>query len=203
MGAPEDQIRAYLARFASPPRELVEAFIAKGRRTLLSKGDSLMRLGESEHRVAFLHTGIVRYHLIHPETGEDVTKDFSFAPQFSMSFGSLVREQPARVAVSAVQDCAVTLWPGRAWLEALNGNIEWQKLGRKFAERLYVRKEDRELAFLLQSADERYDALLAGFPPEAEQIPQHFLASYVGVAPESLSRLKKRRKAIAKPSGER
>jgi hypothetical protein len=194
MGAPEDQIRAYLARFASPPRELVDTFIAKGRRSLLSKGKPLVRLGESDHRVAFLHSGIVRYHLIHPETGEDVTKDFSFAPQFSMSFGSLVREQPARVAVSAVQDCAVTLWPGRAWIETINGNIEWQKLGRKFAERLYVRKEDREIAFLLQSADERYDALLAGFPPEVELIPQHFVASYVGVAPESLSRLKKRRK---------
>jgi CRP-like cAMP-binding protein len=194
MGSPEDQIRTYLARFASPPRDLVDTFIAKGRRTLLSKGEPLVRLGEAEHRVAFLHSGIVRYHVIHPETGDDVTKDFSFAPQFSMSFGSLVREQPARVSVSAVQDCAVTLWPGRVWLEAMNGDIEWQKLGRKFAERLYVRKEDRELAFLLQSADERYDALLAGFPPEADQIPQHFLASYVGVAPESLSRLKKRRK---------
>jgi CRP-like cAMP-binding protein len=144
--------------------------------------------------VAFLHSGIVRYHVIHPETGDDVTKDFSFGPQFSMSFGSLVREQPARVAVSAVQDCVVTLWPARAWLDAVNGNIEWQKLGRKFAERLYVRKEDREIAFLIQSAQERYDALLAGFPPDVEQIPQHFLASYVGVAPESLSRLKKRRK---------
>jgi CRP-like cAMP-binding protein len=194
MGAPEDQIRVYLGRFASPPRELVDAFIAKGRRTLLSKGEPLVRLGEAEHRVAFLHSGIVRYHVIHPETGDDVTKDFSFGPQFSMSFGSLVREQPARVAVSAVQDCVVTLWPARAWLDAVNGNIEWQKLGRKFAERLYVRKEDREIAFLIQSAQERYDALLAGFPPDVEQIPQHFLASYVGVAPESLSRLKKRRK---------
>src|ERR1700722_5001964 len=130
MGAPEDQIRDYLARFASPPRERGDAFIAKGRRTLLSKRDFFVRLGEAEHRVAFLHSGIVRYHLIHPETGDDVTKDFSFAPQFTMSFGSLVREQPARVAVSAVQDCAVTVWPARAWRDAMNGDLEWQKLGR-------------------------------------------------------------------------
>ena len=193
MAGPEDQIRDYLARFASPARELVDAFIARGRRALLPKGELLVRLGETEHRVAFLHSGIVRYHLVHPETGEDVTKDFSFAPQFSMSYGSLVREQPARVAVSAVQDCAVTLWPARAWLDAVNGDPEWQKLGRKFAERLYVRKEDREIAFLLKSAEERYHALLVGFPPEVDEIPQHFLASYVGVAPELLSRLKKRR----------
>jgi hypothetical protein len=71
---------------------------------------------------------------------------------------------------------------------------EWQKLGRKFAERLYLRKEDREIAFLMQSADERYDALTSVFPPGFERIPQHLLASYIGVTPESLSRLKKRRK---------
>jgi CRP-like cAMP-binding protein len=194
VGAPEEQIRAYLARFGSPPRAQVDAFIGKGRRTLLAKGEPLVRLGEAEHRVAFLHSGIVRYHLVHPETGEDVTKDFSFGPQFSMSYGSLVREQPARVAVTAVADCVVTLWPARAWLDAVDSSLEWQRLGRKFAERLYVRKEDREIAFLIQSADERYDALLAGFPPEVEQIPQHLLASYVGITPESLSRLKKRRK---------
>jgi CRP-like cAMP-binding protein len=194
LGSPEDQIRTYLARFAALPRASVDAFIAKGRRGLLAKGEPLVRLGEVDHRVAFLHSGIVRYHTIHPESGDDVTKDFSFAPQFSMSFGSLVREQPARVGVSAVLDCAVTLWPGLAWRAAIDGDPEWQKLGRKFAERLYVRKEDRELAFLLQSADERYDALFANFPAEVEQIPQHFLAAYMGVAPESLSRLKKRRK---------
>jgi CRP-like cAMP-binding protein len=194
LNAPEEQIHAYLARFASPPRELVGAFIAKGRRKLLAKGEPLVHFGETEHRIAFLHSGIVRYHVVHPETGEEVTKDFSFAPGFSLSFGSAVREQPARVAVSAVRDCAVTLWPASLWFQVVNSHLEWQKLGRKFAERLYLRKEDRELAFLLQSADERYDALLALFPPEIEDVPQHLLASYIGVAPESLSRLKRRRK---------
>ena len=182
LNAPEEQIHAYLARFASPPRELVGAFIAKGRRKLLAKGEPLVHFGETEHRIAFLHSGIVRYHVVHPETGEEVTKDFSFAPGFSLSFGS------------AVRDCAVTLWPASLWFQVVNSHLEWQKLGRKFAERLYLRKEDRELAFLLQSADERYDALLALFPPEIEDVPQHLLASYIGVAPESLSRLKRRRK---------
>jgi CRP-like cAMP-binding protein len=194
MSTPEDQIHAYIARFAAPPRELVDSFIAKGRRQLLSKGEAFMRLGETEHRVAFLHSGIVRYHVMHPETGEDVTKDFSFPLGLALSFGSAVRDQPARVAVSAVQDCAVTVWPASAWFQAMSEHIEWQKLGRKLAERLYVRKEDREIAFLMQNADERYEALLALFPPDIERIPQHLLASYLGVTPESLSRLKKRRK---------
>jgi CRP-like cAMP-binding protein len=54
-------------------------------------------------------------------------------------------------------------------------------------------KENRELAFLLTNPEERYEALLVEFASAVDRIPQHFLASYVGIAPESLSRLKRRR----------
>jgi hypothetical protein len=193
MRAPEEEIRAYLRRFSSPPAEEVDAFIAQGRRTLLEKNDFLARLGDVEHRLAFLHKGIVRYHVVVPSTGDDVTKDFTFAPGFAGSFGSMVRGQPVRVAISAVEDCVVTLWPHSLLLEHFERHAEWQKLGRKVAEWLYVRKEDRELAFLLQSAGERHDAMAREFPPEIARVPQHLIASYLGITPESLSRLKRRR----------
>jgi CRP-like cAMP-binding protein len=198
VGQPEDQIRRFFERFASPPREEMDALIARGRRSLLSKGDFLVQLGDTHHRVAFLHTGIVRFHVVNQATGDDVTKDFVFAPGLVTSFGSAVRNQPARVAISAVEDCAVTLWPFEELRKQMDGRLEWEKFGRKVAEWLYVRKEDRELAFLLQSADERYDALSAEFPAAVSRIPQHLLASYLGVAPESLSRLKARRKSKTK-----
>ena len=105
---PDPRISAAL-RFAAGKAQIDE-FVALGRRTLLEKGSYLTRLGDLEHRVAFLHTGLVRYHVVVPDSGEDVAKDFSFAPGLTLSFGSAVRHQPARVAVSAVEDCAVTLW---------------------------------------------------------------------------------------------
>src|SRR5262245_31425657 len=133
---PEDQIRALFARQAAPPLALVDALIARGRRGLLNRGEPLIRLGEADHRVAFLHTGIVRFHVIHPDTGDDVTKDFAFAPGTAMSFGSAVRGQPARVAVTAVTDCAITVWPATDWFAALSEHIEMERFARKLAERL-------------------------------------------------------------------
>jgi hypothetical protein len=53
-------------------------------------------------------------------------------------------------------------------------------------------QEDREIAFLTQNAEQRYAALRQEFPEEIAEAPQHMLASYLGVAPESLSRLKMR-----------
>jgi CRP-like cAMP-binding protein len=192
---PEEDIANYIRRFARPPADEIEVFIAGGRRRLLHKGAVFTEVGEAAPALGFLHSGIARYSVLVAETGEDVTKDFSVAPNFIVSFGSLVRGEPARVAVSAVEDCVVTSWPGRTLLDLYERHAEWQKLGRKAAEWLYVRKEDRELAFLLRSPEERYDALAAEFAAVVDRIPQHFLASYVGIAPESLSRLKRRRNA--------
>ena len=191
---PEDDIRLYLQRFATPPADQIDAFIAAGRRRLLPKGAFLTDIGDTDLILGFLHSGIARYSVLVAHSGEDITKDFSVAPGFVVSFGSAVSGRPARVAISAVEECVTTCWPYRAIEEMYERDIAWQKLGRKVAEWLYVRKEDRELAFLLRTPEERYDALLAEFAPAADRIPQHLLASYVGIAPESLSRLKRRRK---------
>src|SRR6185437_16751447 len=99
---PEDQIRAYIRHFASPPDAEIDELIAHGRRTLIAKGEALARIGDAEHRIAFLHTGAVRYHVVVPETGEDISKDFAFAPSLALSFGSAVRDEPAQVAVTAL-----------------------------------------------------------------------------------------------------
>jgi hypothetical protein len=71
-------------------------------------------------------------------------------------------------------------------------DAEWQKLGRKLSEWLYVRKEDREITFLTQTADERFGALTQTFLEMIARVPQRHLATYLGITPESLSRLKVR-----------
>lgn len=193
--SPEAEIVRSIRLFAAPPVEDIDAFVAAGRRRLLLKGAFFTEIGDPAPAVGFLHKGIVRYCVVDAETGEDITKDFSVAPSFVVSFGSAVRGQAARVAIAAVEDCIVTSWPGRTLLDRFDRHEQWQKFGRKAAEWLYVRKEDRELAFLLRSPEQRYEALVAEFAEVVSRIPQHFLASYVGIAPESLSRLKRRKSA--------
>jgi CRP-like cAMP-binding protein len=121
-----------------------------------------------------------------------VTKDFSPSGQFAVSFGSAVVGEPARVAVSAVDECEVTLWSWADLRRRFDGNLHWERFGRRVAELLYVRKERRELSFLLQSATERYAEAAKTFGPALVRIPQYQLASYLGIAPESLSRLRRR-----------
>jgi CRP-like cAMP-binding protein len=187
-----DQIAAYIARFAQPPAAQVTAFIAAARTYVVPRGGDLVALGDTMHPLYFIHSGAIRYMLILPDTGDDVTKDFSFAPTFALSFGSAVSDQPARVGIVAVTDCVVSTWPFTRLTALYDVHAEWQRLGRVLAERLYLRKEDREIAFLTQSPEQRYAALAQTFPDVIAQVPQRHLASYLGITPESLSRLKAR-----------
>jgi CRP-like cAMP-binding protein len=192
IGRPADEIADYIARFASPPAEQVRDFAAEARTSLVARGDFLVELGETTHPLFFVHSGIIRYMLVLPESGDEVTKDFTFGPTFAVSFGSAVSGQPARVAIAAVTDCVVSIWPFRRLTALYDADAEWQKLGRKLAEWLYVRKEDREIAFLTRTPEERYAEFMLTFPAKMAQVPQRHLASYLGITPESLSRLKAR-----------
>ena len=185
------RITTYFGRFANLPESEISAFVAKGRPRMLEPGEHFCHLGQEKHEVAFIEDGIVRYFALTAE-GSDSTKDFSLQGSFTLSFGSAALARPAEVAIEAVVRTTLLVWPYQVLLDLYDTDIEWQKVGRRVAEFLYVRKEQRELSFLQEDAEARYRKMLAQFGTQADAIPQYFLASYLGIRPQSLSRLKRR-----------
>jgi CRP-like cAMP-binding protein len=174
------------------PEDELRAFFALGRPLELAADEPFCALGERQHTIGFLHRGLVRYSVT-TDDGDEVIKDFGVSGSFTVSYGSAVLGEPARVAVIAVEPCELTVWPWGELRKRLDGHPAWERFARRTAELLYVRKERRELAFLLHSATERYAAAAKELGPVLSRIPQYQLASYLGIAPESLSRLRKRR----------
>src|SRR6185369_14077385 len=108
------------------------------------------------------------------------------AGTFAGSFGSALRNVPAEVAVTAVERSVLTVWPFARSRELFAQNVEWERFGRRLAEMLYLRKERRELDFLLLDATGRFEAARRELGDAFGRIPRHLLASYLGIAPESL-----------------
>jgi CRP-like cAMP-binding protein len=183
-------INAYFKQVANPPEADIARFVAQGKLRLLQPGSCFCSLGQKLHEVAFIKTGIVRYFVTLPN-GEEASKDFSVAGTFTLSFGSAAARLPAQVAIAAVVPTELVVWPYQLLLDLYASDIEWQRLGRRIAEILYVRKEQRELSFLLLDAPTRYRRFCEQFGPYTDRIPQYYIASYLGIRPQSLSRLRK------------
>ncbi|MFT3710659.1 MAG: Crp/Fnr family transcriptional regulator [Archangium sp.] len=180
------------SRIAQMPQVELREFFASGREVKLQPEEAFVRLGEREHRVGFIHRGLVRYQVTTAD-GKDVTKDFGLSGTFTGSFGSALLGIPSQLSIIALEDCELTVWPWDTVRSGFERGAQWERFGRRIAELLYVRKEQRELDFLLRSAAERYADAVKLLGPAVTRIPQYHLASYLGIAPESLSRLKRKK----------
>lgn len=183
-------LASYFQRLGNPPKADIETLVEQGKHRRLESGEAFCRLGQSRHELAYIKTGFVRYYVTLPD-GEEATKDFSFAGSFTLSFGSAAVPRPAQVAIAAIVPTELVVWPYQILLDLYESHAEWQKVGRRVAEFLYVRKEQRELSFLLMDAQARYKLMREQFGPQIDLVPQYLLASYLGIRPQSLSRLRK------------
>ncbi len=183
-------LATYFQRLANPPKADIETLAKQGRHRPLEPGEAFCRLGQSHHELAYIKTGFVRYYVTLPD-GDEATKDFSFSGSFTLSFGSAAVQRPAQVAIAAIVATELVVWPYQTLLDLYESHPQWQKVGRRVAEFLYVRKEQRELSFLLMDARARYKLMREQFGPQIDLVPQYLLASYLGIRPQSLSRLRK------------
>jgi CRP-like cAMP-binding protein len=99
--------------------------------------------------------------------------------------------RPALFSVAAVEASEVLEITREKLLAVYDQYPVWDRFGRKYLEQLFLYKEAREAALLTQSARERYEDLLKNQPHLLARLPLKYISSYLGVKPESLSRLRK------------
>lgn len=156
-----------------------------------ARGKALYRVGSSEGGIHFLRSGLVRYFYL-TEAGTE--RNHGFAGE-----GNLVGCFPVLVGVPACPFCVEALEPTETVhipAEAVRAFSErhscWAQLWIRVLEHVALRKAAREEAFLLQSAQERYRRFVAEYPQLAARIPQYHVASYLGITPVALSRIRRR-----------
>ncbi len=157
----------------------------------LKKKDYLLRQGQICRAVYFLSSGIIRtFHL--NDDGKEINTAFYFQNDFLREIESMTNHTPSKKNLQAIEDSTV-LFFDKAKLTALYEKSDfYQKLGRMILEKLTI-IEQRYSSFLTAySPKERYLYILENRPELIEQIPLQYLASYLGISRESLSRIRKR-----------
>jgi CRP-like cAMP-binding protein len=170
----------------------IEAFALKASLQKFCKKELFIREGEVCNQLLFIHKGAFRYFILHE--GNDLTKDFAIDNQnpFCTSFTSFITQKPSQIWIEALEDSIVWTWEEAYVSQLFQSHPGWTLFAKKMSESLYVRKEKRELDFLKLSSEERYQQFLIDFPQFHQRIPQYLIASYLGLTPESLSRMRAR-----------
>lgn len=161
-------------------------------RVALAAGDCFLRAGERAQAVATVYSGGLREYFVLRD-GSERTKSFNLPGEFAGSLSDLLSNQPARTWVVAEVPTVllVTHWADYTALIAQWPG--WQQFARVVAENLYLRKVEREYELLALDAAARYRCARQRWPTLENVFKQRHIASYVGVTPVHLSRLRARR----------
>jgi CRP-like cAMP-binding protein len=153
-------------------------------------GDTILTNGQTDNYLSFLKSGIIRYFVDH--NGKELTFDFIFPNSFYCHYDSFYSRKPTQFNSEVLTDIEIYTIHFDD-LTSLFQTCPFAKdLSRIAVEKLLERKVKRELSLLTNSPQERYLNLLKEQPKLLQHIPQKYLATYLGIVPETLSRIRKR-----------
>lgn len=158
---------------------------------VFSKNEHLLTEGKRCRHLYFLERGALRgyYNL----EGKEVTHWFAFSPEFVTSFHSFITEQPAVESIQLLEGSVLWSVSKEALTQLMNEHHDIERLVRIVYETYYIRLEERFVNAQFKTAAERYQNLLAQAPHIPERVPLGYVASYLGISPETLSRIRSKR----------
>lgn len=154
------------------------------------KGEHLLLAGDICRYIFFIESGLVRYYL--DKDGSQQTHYFNKEGEFVCDYLSFLPQAPSFVSIQALEDtevCQVSADGIRAFYREV---AEGEKFGRIAIEQVFTHVLSQVISLYTDSPDNRYLRFLAAYPELVQRIPQYYIASYVGVKPPSLSRIRKR-----------
>lgn len=182
-------IREYYERLVKLQEKEWEFIASHFNRKVFAKNEIITRKGETEYYLSFVEVGIVRFYT--PDAENELTFNFSFNKEFTCAYDSFLTQTPSEYALQALTDTVV--WQisfedlHKVYTQTKVGNY----LGRFAAEKLFLAKSKRELSLLKYNAKERYLRLFKEQTEILKSIPLKYVASYIGITPQGLSRIRR------------
>lgn len=181
-----NSIRSYIPLSIEDEKVVKQLF----REKRLNKGDHLLEAGNVCRYLAFIETGLVRYYI--NQDGDEKTNYFNKEGEFVCDYQSFLPKIPAGVNIQALED-TVAYVINFDDLQQLYKEVEHgERFGRLGIEQVFVHVINQVVSLYVDTPDTRYQKFITNFSDIAQRIPQYYIASFVGIKPQSLSRIRKR-----------
>lgn len=154
------------------------------------KKEFLLQEGRICNKIFFINSGCMR--AFYNVEGIENTVQFFFANSWYTDYESFLTGQPTVENMQALEPCEVVLFSKVDLYKIYNDYPIFERLGRMQAENAFLSLSKLNKMLSNEEPEERYLNLLKRRPELVDKIPQHYIASYLGIKPESLSRIRKR-----------
>ncbi len=186
--SPEKEI--LITRFGFPEKE-ADDLLAVSRLKSIQALEYFISEGQVPRKFGLLLSGLFRYLYIDKD-GNEYTKGIILEDNIFSSYNAMLSGQPSFMYIQALEDSTFLEIDYHLWLRLQERNNFWDKFLIRLLQKGYAVKEKRERELLLLDAETRYHIFLEEFPGMENRIKQHIIASYLGIKPESLSRIRKK-----------
>jgi CRP-like cAMP-binding protein len=154
------------------------------------KGEFFLADGQVCKQVGFVTKGLLRYYINHD--GEDKTYDFAQENSFVCNYESFIPGTPSTKIIQALEDCEI-LQISYDDLQLFYKSVsQAERFGRLVIEQVFIQTLQDLSSFYTDTPELRYEKMLKKHPDLLQRMSQYHIASYVGVKPQSLSRIRKR-----------
>lgn len=180
----------YFQRIMPLSDEEIRAIVETMHIQHFEKGTVLLKERQISTEVYFVLDGCVRqYYLV---DGDEKTNNFFTEEQWVISMNSFSQNNPSNHYLDCCMDCTLVVG-NREKEEILYKQFpKFESVSRKVMEKVFAEQQEIMSTYTTDTAEQRYLKLLKSRPDLFQKIPQYQIASYIGVKPESLSRIRKR-----------
>ena len=186
-----DSLRIALDKLSPFSDEEFEEFKSLIKIKQLTKGEYLFREGEIDRHLAFVNKGCLRYYLIDKD-GDEHTIYFALENWWIGDMQSFFSETATPYSMQALEDCELFAFTREKFQYAIDNIKPYERFYKTMVPRSYAAMQQRFAQNSAQSAEERYLSLLKKQPEVFQRVPQYLIASYLGIKPQSLSRIRKK-----------
>lgn len=184
-----NELKIYLDRLVHFTESEMEIFVSLFSEKNLKKNEYLAKEGEYSTKLAFLTKGIMRAFYRNNE-GNEYNKTFFTNSNFVAAYSSLVTRQKNLINIQCLIDCRIQVADFGKITKLYDDYPKIERLARILAENKFTIKEKREIELVTLEASERYKIFRKEHPKLENLIPQYHIASYLGISPTQLSRIR-------------
>lgn len=180
----------YFQRIMPLSEEEIAAIVETMTIKQFKKGDVLLKEGQISTEAYFVLEGCVRQFYV--VEGEEKTSNFFTEEQWVISLNSFRHQQPSGHYLDCCMDSSLVVGNREKEEHLYKRFPKFETVSRKVMEKVFAEQQEIMSSYTTDTAEQRYLKLLKSRPDLFQKIPQYQIASYVGVKPESLSRIRKR-----------